>query len=287
MYSKEKIFKVLDEIASDSLGIKPYVVICQPRRDLNETPAQNFNGHVIHVDLCGYSHGFGNVGGEKVDVARNVLIDQAIDSGAKYLFFVGEDTVIPYDAFRILHKTAEENPDVMVVGVYYIKISAPMVSVVKEDYIVPANVDPGQVFEILGSGLDCALIPIKLLKEMRDKDPDIPFCCIAVNGQGWTPSNPETTPDIVPFIGEDNFFYERFKKAGYRVLCNTDVQCLHMDLATGKYTAHPSVKDNMEAYITNIPITEELTYKDRKFIEERYVRPLMKKPEIDKETINE
>lgn len=279
-YSKEKIFATLDDIASDSLGIKPYIVICQPRRDLNETPAQNFDGHVIHLDLCGYSHGFGNVGGEKVDVARNILIDQAIDSGAKYMFFIGEDTVVPYDSFRKLHETAEANPDAMVVGVYYIKISSPMIFIHTDDYIIPANVDPGQVFEVLGCGLDCALIPIKLLKEMRDKDPDNPFCCIAVNGQGWTPSNPDVTPQKAPFVGEDNYFTHRWQKAGYRILCNTDVQCLHMDLATGKWTGHPSVKENMEAYITNIPITEELTYKDRKFIEERYVRPLMKKEEV-------
>jgi hypothetical protein len=107
---------------------------------------------------------------------------------------------------------------------------------------------------------------------MRDKDPEIPFCCIAVNGQGWIPSNPELTEKKAPFIGEDNFFYHRWFKAGHRVLCNTDVQCLHMDLATGKYTAHPSIKKS--DYMTNIPIAEPLTMDDKDFIDKRYVRPL-------------
>jgi len=41
-----------------------------------------------------------------------------------------------------------------------------------------------------------------------------------------------------------------------------------MDLATGKYTAHESV--DLGNYITNIPITDRLTPKDRKYIADRW-----------------
>lgn len=257
MYNKDKILQVMRDIHEESKPIKPYVIIAQPRRDLTETAAQNLDGYEgLHIDLCGFSHGFVNIGGQAVDVARNYLIEQALESGAKYLFFVGEDTVIPYDGFRILHETAEKNPDSMVVGVYYIKLSSAMIMVNNNGYITPANVDPGQVFEAWQTGLDAALIPISLLQNMKDAEPELPFTCIGHNIES------------LPFIGEDNFFVHRWRKMGYKLLVNTDVQCLHMDLASGKYTAHPSVK--LENYFTNIPVAGELTMEDKKYIDNRW-----------------
>jgi hypothetical protein len=263
MYSKQKIMTVLNDIVETSKEIKPYVVIAQPRRDLKETAAQNFDGYEgLHIDLLGYSHGFVNIGGEKVDVARNYLIEQALTSGAKYLLFVGEDTVLPYNAFIKLHETAEANPDSMAVGVYYIKLSSPMIMVRQENYIKIANVDPGQIYEAWMSGLDCALIPIKLLQQLKDNDPEIPFCCIANKIEG------------IPFVGEDNFLIHRWHQMGWKILVNTDVQALHMDLASGKYTAHPDIK--LEDYLTQIPITERLTLKDKSYIDKRWLDRLPK-----------
>jgi len=263
MWSKEKILKTLHEIKEEADTIKPYVIICQPRRDLNEIPAQNFNGYEgLHIDLLGYSHAFCDIGGESVDVARNYLIERAIESDAKYLLFVGEDTVLPHNGFLKLHEIAEKNLDAIVVGVYYIKLSSPMIMVKKDNYIVPANVDPGQVYEAWQTGLDAALIPINILKKMKENEPELPFTCIANNIEG------------IPFIGEDNFFVYRLRKMGYKLLVNTDVQCLHIDLATGKYTAHPDIK--LENYATNIPITVPLIWKDKKYIDQRWINRLPK-----------
>lgn len=270
MYNRDKILQVMQEIYEESKPIKPYVTIAQPRRDLNETAAQNLDGYEgLHIDVCGFSHAFVNIGGESVDVARNYLIEKAIESDAKYLLFVGEDTVLPYDGFRILHETAEKNPDSMVVGVYYIKLSSPMIMINQNGYIIPANVEPGQIYEAWQTGLDAALIPISLLKKMKEEDPELPFTCIG-----------HKINDL-PFIGEDNFFVYRWRKMGYKLLVNTDVQCLHMDLASGKYTAHPSVKLNN--YFTNIPITGELTMDDKKYIDQRWSNRL---PHVKKDITN-
>jgi hypothetical protein len=272
MYNKEKILNTMQSIYEESKPIKPYVVVAQPRRDLNETPAQHLKGtEGLHIDLNGFSHGFVNIGGESVDVARNYLIEQALESGAKYLLFVGEDTVLPYDGFRILHETAEKNPDSMVVGVYYIKLSSPMIMIKQDDFVIPANVDPGQVYEAWQTGLDAALIPISLLQKMKEADPDLPFTCIAHGIED------------LPFIGEDNFFVHRWRQLGYKLLVNTDVQCLHMDLASGKYTAHPSVK--LKNYFTNIPITGELTMEDKKYIDHRWASRLPNKKQNNDDNI--
>ncbi len=259
MYNRDKIINTMKEIYSESKTIKPYVVIAQPRRDLKETPAQNFDGYEgLHIDLMGFSHGFCNIGGEKVDVARNYLIEQALESGAKYLLFVGEDTVLPYDGFKKLMKTAEENPGAVVTGVYYIKCSDAMIMVREEDWITIPNVDPGQVIEAWQTGMDVMLVPIDLLKQMKEEEPELPFCCIGNN-----------INDEIPFIGEDNFFVHRLHKRGTKLLVNTDVQCLHMDLATGMYTAHPSV--DLTKYYTNIKPTRPLTLDDKEFIDRRWI----------------
>lgn len=258
MYSREKIVAVMQEIYDESKTIKPYVVIAQPRRNLEETAAQNFDGYDgLHVDLMGFSHGFCNIGGEKVDVARNYLIEQALESGAKYMLFIGEDTVVPYDAFKRLLRTSEEHPDAVITGVYYIKCSDAMIMVREGDWITIPDVAPGQLIEAWQTGMDIMLIPISILKAMKEEAPDLPFCCIGNN-----------INDEIPFIGEDNFFVHRLHKRGTKLLVNTDVQCLHMDLATGMYTAHPSV--DLKNYYTNIKPTRPLTLDDKEFIDRRW-----------------
>lgn len=261
MYNREKIINVMYDIKNEGLSVDPYVVIAQPRRLKEEIPAQNFNnddGHkVLHLDLHGFSHGFIDIFGEKVDVARNYLIERVIDSGAKYLFFIGEDTVVPYNAFKVLHKTAMDNPGNIITGVYYIKLSEPMVGVKNNNWITVPNVDPGQIIDSWQTGMDCMLIPVDILKKMKEQEPDLPFCCIA-----------KDIPDL-PFVGEDNFFAHRVRKMGIKVLVNTDVQCLHIDLASGKYTAHPDVK--LTNYFTNIPITVPLTMDDKEYIDRRWL----------------
>ena len=264
MYNRDKIISVMREIYEESKTIQPYVLIAQPRRDLSETPAQNLDGYEgLHVDFLGFSHGFCNIGGEKVDVARNYIFERALESGAKYLFFVGEDTVIPYDGFKTLLKTAEENPNSIVTGVYYIKLSNAMIMVKEGNWISIPNVDPGQLLDAWMTGMDAMLIPIDVIRRMKEQDPEIPFCCIGNNIE-----------EEIPFIGEDNFFIHRVHKMGIKLLVNTDVQCLHMDLASGKYTAHPSV--DLKNYYTNIPVTVPLTLEDKAYIDNRWLSRLPK-----------
>jgi hypothetical protein len=258
MYNRDKIIATMQEIYDESKTIAPYVLIAQPRRNLEETAAQNFDGYDgLHIDLMGFSHGFVHIGGEKVDVARNYLIEQALTSGAKYMLFIGEDTVLPYDGFKVLHETAEANPDAVITGVYYIKCSDAMIMVRNGDWITIPNVDPGQLIEAWQTGMDVMMIPISILQAMKDEAPDLPFTCIGNN-----------INDEIPFIGEDNFFVHRLHKRGTKLLVNTDVQCLHMDLASGLYTAHPSV--DLNKYYTNIKPTRPLTLDDKEFIDRRW-----------------
>lgn len=266
MYSRDKILKVMHEIKEESLDVKPYVIIAQPRRVKGETPAQKLDGNEgLHIDMTGFSHGFIDIYGEKVDVARNYLIERVLDTDAKYMLFVGEDTVLPYDGFKLLHETAEKNPGAIITGVYYFKCSGPMIMKKNGEYITPANCDPGQIFEAWQTGMDAMLIPVEALRKMKEEDPELPFCCICYGIEG------------LPFVGEDNFFAYRARKLGIPVLVNTDVQCLHMDLETGKYTAHPDV--DLKNYFTSIPVADRLTTADKHYMDQRWSNRLPKNNE--------
>jgi len=70
MYNKNKIMDVMQEIKTASNNI--YVVIAQPKRD--STPAGAITRRSIlglDIDVLGYSHGYVDIVGEHVDVARN------------------------------------------------------------------------------------------------------------------------------------------------------------------------------------------------------------------------
>lgn len=262
MYSREKIMEVLYEIAEGSLHVGPYLIVAQPRRNREETAAQSFQGYGnTHIDLLGFSHGYIDIAGEKVDVARNYLIERCIESTAKYLLFIGEDTVLPWNAFKVLHRTAEDNPGSVVTGVYYMKGSDAMIMVLENNSISVPDVSPGQLIEAWQTGMDCMLIPLDLLRKMKELEPEVPFCCVANDIKAPT--------GVLPFVGEDNFFVYRLHKHNIKLLVNTDVQCLHMDLATGLYTAHPSV--NLDNYFTNIKPTRPITLADKKYIDARWI----------------
>lgn len=258
MYNKEKLMAMLHDVKKESDTINPYVVIAQPRRSLTSPQAQQLNGAAgLHVDFLGYSHGYVESVDMPVDSARNYLIDRVLETTADYLFFMGDDTVSPYNAFKLLHKTSLENPNAVIAGVYYIKLSDAMIMVNRDDKILIPNVDPGQIIEAWQTGMDCMLIPTRILRKMKEEDPDLPFCCIANGIQG------------LPFIGEDNFFVHRLRRSGFKLLVNTDVQCLHMDVYTGKYTAHPDV--DLNNYFTNIPLAGPLTMADKKRIDKTWL----------------
>jgi hypothetical protein len=152
----------------------------------------------------------------------------------------------------------------------------------KEDsYIFPANVDPDQPpFEIWQAGMDAMLIPMDIVRKIKESDPEIPFTCIG------NPSVPGL--ENIPFIGEDNYFYKRTRDCGFSIMCDPRIQCLHCDLKSGKYAAHPSITPEKikQEYFTNFPMTGPLTMVDKLEIDSRWISrlpsPGEKKDELQK-----
>jgi len=278
-WSKEKIIQTMKDIKAESDEIKPYVIVLQPRRDKSEIPAQRLDGYEsLHFDCLGFSHAFVDIEGEKVDAARNWLADKAIESGAKYALWIGEDTVINYSGFLQLLETSRKYPGDMIVGQYWIKCSSIMVMEREENYIYPANIDlKREPFPVWQAGMDCALVEVRTLEIMKEKNPEMPLFCIG------HPSIPGL--EEIPFIGEDNWHYFLLRKSGFKVVCDPRVQALHCDLKSGLYSCHPDITPEFikENYYTNFPMVGRLSMKDKAEIDKRWIErlpPSEKKEEI-------
>ena len=126
---------------------------------------------------------------------------------------------------------------------------------------IDATPNTGLRRNIPSCGLGCALIPLSVIRKIKEKFVDLPLFCI-VPDKCWD-------DEEVRALGQDTWFYHLVAECGIEVICDTSVQCLHMELATGKYSAHPDV--NLDDYLTNIPITTPLTLKDRNRVSAEYL----------------
>jgi cephalosporin hydroxylase len=216
------------------------------------------------VDFTSMSVSYHAIDGNPVDVADCYLMDKAIEDKAKYALFIEEDVVVPWHGAVQLIETSQQYPDAIIVGVYYVKFSGVMLSQRDEENrwsCIDATPNTGLRRNIAGCGLGCALIPLSVIYKIKQNFPDIPLFCI-VPEKCWG-------DEEVKGIGQDTWFYHLVKECGIEVICDTRVQCLHIELATGKYTAHPDV--NLDDYVTSIPITEPLTLKDRERVSRDYI----------------
>jgi hypothetical protein len=261
MYNKEKIYEIAKGYSETKQ--KPYVTILQPRRNMEETPAQQLSDWKNrHIDATSMAVSYHAIGGYPVDLARNTLIDEAIKDDAEYVLFVDEDTVLPFNGLNQLLKTAKEYPDTIVNGIYYVKFGSPMLSVKDEQqHVIIPDVTPNQIIRnVFSIGLGCTLIPMKIIKKLQAEYPELPLFCIVPEGC--------FDDENIKMMGEDTWFYQLCKNLNVEVIADTNVQCLHMELKTGKYEAYHDI--NLEDYVTNIPITERLTMADRARVSKDY-----------------
>jgi SAM-dependent methyltransferase len=162
--------------------------------------------------------------------ARNALAKQALEQGAEWLFFLGDDVLPPANALlMLLDKAGREYPDDrgrmvradMVTGVYWTKSYPP------EPYLWQGLLKgshrewkAGEFFPVDLAGCDCLLISADVLRGV----PEPWFSTEWAWEAGQRPSSIAT---------EDFYFFTKARKHGYRLFADTAVQCMHEDRATG------------------------------------------------------
>ena len=172
--------------------------------------------------------------GREVGDARNEFAQAAINKGAKYLFFLGDDVEPPPFALTQLIFRMEHDPTLGVVGGIYCSKSDSK----PNPLVFRGNGSGsywkwklGEYFEVTGLGMDCTLIRTDILKEIegpwfktirRDQ-----FLDAINNAEHWT---------------EDLFFLKRvYEETDHRIFADASVICRHWDPGPPKkfYTLPP------------------------------------------------
>lgn len=171
-----------------------------------------------------------------VDVARNEGAEWALKNNCKYLFFLGDDTIVPSHALRRFIHIMENNPHINVLaGVYCSKIDPPSPLIFMGPGEGPYwDWKLGELLKVWGVGMDCTLIRTDVFERLAKPW----FLTIKADGsidnvhraEAWT---------------EDLYFCEGLAKSyGGKlkggVYADTSIQCQHYDVGSGKMYSLPS-----------------------------------------------
>lgn len=194
-----------------------------------------------------YNIAFSIIHGQEIGVARDAFAKEAISKEAKYLFFLGDDVIVPAHALRQLIYRMENDPTIGVVGgVYVSKTEVPYPLIFKDngsgaywDWKI------GEFFECTGLGMDCTLLRVDCLKQVsepRFKTVDSDKYLDAINSaESWT---------------EDLFFCKKvLEETNYKIYVDTSIMCEHFDIYSGKRYNLPK---------GSLPFRQKLVHKDKR-----------------------
>lgn len=179
-----------------------------------QNPPINFNSSMMTV----YNH--------PVAEAREMIAEEALKNKFKYLFFLGDDVVIPPHTLQTLIYRLESNPDIGVVGgIYCSKAAVPNPLVFRGNgggaYW---NWKVGDFFEVTGIGMDATLIRVDILKDI----PKPWFKTVEEDGYF-------DNVNKVELWTEDLYFCKKvLDNTKYKIYADATVICEHWDFANNR-----------------------------------------------------
>ena len=172
-----------------------------------------------------YNTIFQIVKGQEVASARQAIAEFAVEKEAKYLFFLGDDVVIPPHTIKQLIYRLDQDSTIDVVGGVYCSKCDPSNPLVFRGNGHGCYWDwkVGEFFEVTGMGLDCTLIRVNVLKDLEkpwfktvDKDN---YLDGKVQAEQWT---------------EDLYFFDKMANVKKRSFIDASVICEHWDVYNNK-----------------------------------------------------
>lgn len=143
--------------------------------------------------------------------ARNRCVDKALEGGFDYLMMIDSDTIVPANALKLLL----DPPAPIVLGIYRYKNSSGDCPFFKPEAVNGNDkwrfdeVPEGR-FEVKAAGLGCALIDTNVFKHL-----DKPYYFWQERQTG-------------KHTGEDIWFCNAAKAAGYKIVADGRVKCQHV-----------------------------------------------------------
>lgn len=166
-----------------------------------------------------------------VSEARTVSIRKAIAEGYDFVQWVDDDLIFPRNA---LVKLIKHEADI--VGGFYYRKYLPLESCGMHDYevkgrMVPKPIDNFKIGDVIHNTLvlpsGASLINLDVFRNSKMEEPW--YRTVSITG--------------VPAITEDTYFCQKAKLAGYDIITDLGVQCIHVDLASNKIYGHPEIVD--------------------------------------------
>lgn len=207
------------------------LIICIPTlgRPVPLTWAWAFKNMVPPIN---YNVEYLQVNGKQVAVARNEAAAYALEKKARYLFFVGDDVVVPQHTLKQLIFRMESDKKLGVVGGIYCSKSDPPAPLVFRGNGIGTYWDwrAGEYFEVTGLGMDCTLIRTEVFNDVSRpwfNTGDQNQFMDAINAaQQWT---------------EDLYFLAKVKKeTDWKIYADSTVLCEHWDVSRNKCYTLPA-----------------------------------------------
>lgn len=163
--------------------------------------------------------------GKPIAEARNELMQAAVNEGAEFLLFLGDDVLCPADVMHRMLNRMWERPEIdLITGMYWTKQwpTQPYIwrGVQRGPYL---DWKHGEFFEVDYSGIDCLMV--RLSDRIKALGPE----WFSVDWRWETPDQPAP----ILLATEDFFFFTKTRKAGIHLWCDSNIQCIHEDRNTG------------------------------------------------------
>lgn len=173
--------------------------------------------------------------GFEVGQARNMAVEYLMqipkEDRPKYLFFLGDDMIPPWDGFVKLYDEAEKNQWDCLTGLYFWKGEPPTPLTWRNDHIgrlLPGrDYKVGDVIWVDLTGLDFTLIRTSMLEQMEP-----PYFKTGPSLRTMIPAAIARYADPKSIVQhtEDVWFYNKVKELGGTIGVHTGVRVAHLDV---------------------------------------------------------
>jgi predicted SAM-dependent methyltransferase len=179
------------------------------------------------------------VKGKPIADARNEIVEWAIKTDADYVYWLDDDVIAPPDSFLKLWRHQKD----IINGVYWSKSNPPMPLLFRGHLEMPyLNWHVGDLIEIDAAGNGLTLVKTKVYKDIIEK---VGGPCYSTE-YGSFPG-----AQVSPLNNtEDLYFYDKARKAGYKIWADTSVQALHYEKNSDVMYGMPSSSPQANAAYT-------------------------------------